>query len=719
MDAHHSQKERIDRLLHGRLAVCRTEASTKCALEHDGEASMRVIDARRKTYGGAEENRKDPNRRKCDKGEYAVHMKTYLQRVATEITGRALPSFDSPGALESWRKQRQRQFLEMMGLDRYLDAPRTPLNVNVTGTIRCDGFRIDKLSYESLPGLYVAAHLYVPDRLERPAPGILYLCGHHPKQKIHYQDHPRHFAKLGFVALAVDTIQLGEVQGMHHGTYAHGLFNWISKGYTPTAAETWNAIRGLDLLEGLDEVDGGRLGVTGHSGGGSISWWTTCADDRIKAMASSSGTGHMASHIRDRTLDQHCDCNFPNNSSGWSLIEMHALAAPRPVLIVAPDRDAVFRIDSVRYVYERLRDVYRDAGAEEFLQLLAFRAPHMYTPESRKTIFSWFLTHLAGTPTTPEEAEDIDGVRLPEESLLVFGGNPPAHDRSLTVQDWFIPAPTPVRPDTPERHEEEKRRLIRLLRRDCFAAFPGSAGPARAEPEQEYADGAGNWSRRFTFDSENDLRLWGELRGNSGQAVEKSPVAVCLRTPGDSKGMASWNVLKGLSPNKWLRARLDPRGTGDTAWGAELNWHIRRAAAATGRTIASMRVWDALRGLAAIRSLPEVDADRIVLAGKGDMAVVALYAALLDGRVAAVVLEDAPKTLDIPGEPDGSGPANELISALRHADLPQVAAMLWPAKLIFVRSSPDAASGYEWTADVYRSLGTPEHIMEADDLSGL
>lgn len=645
-----------------------------------------------------------------------MHMKSYLLKIATEATERPLPSFASPADLEMWRKRRQRQFLEMMGLDRYVERPRTPLNVKVTGTVRCDGFRIDKLCYESLPGLYVAAHLYIPDRLERPAPGIVYLCGHHEKQKIHYQDHPRHFAKLGFVALAVDTIQFGEVRGIHHGTYSHGLFNWVSKGYTPAATETWNAIRALDLLEELDEVDGDRLGVTGHSGGGAISWWTACADDRIKAMASSSGTGHLASHIRERTLDLHCDCNFPNNPSGWSLIEMYALAAPRPVLIVAPDRDRVFRIEAIRYAYERLRDVYREAGAEDCLRLLAFRAPHMYTPESRKTIFSWFLTHLAGKPTAPEEAADIDGIRLPEERLLVFGGSPPADDRSVTVQDWFIPAPASVAPDTPERLEAEKRRLIERLRSDCFAAFPESPGSLSTVWEQEHMDVADNWFRQFTFASEDDWRLWGDIRGRGRHAAAPGPAAVCLRLPGDGKGTASWGSLKGLSPDVWLKARIDPRGTGDTAWGAELNWHIRRASAAAGRTIASMRVWDALRGLAAVRGMPEVDPDRIVLAGKGEMAVVALFAALLDGRVATVVLEEPPETLDAPGDPEGFGPANELIGALRHADLPQVAAMLWPTKLVFVGSRPD---GYAWTENVYRALGTPGHIAEAADLSGL
>ena len=89
----------------------------------------------------------------------------------------------------------------------------------MTGVVERPRYRIEKLYYESLPQLYVTANLYVPGDLTAPAPGVLYLCGHAEKQKVHYQAHPRRFAELGFVCLLIETVQRGGIRGHHHGCF--------------------------------------------------------------------------------------------------------------------------------------------------------------------------------------------------------------------------------------------------------------------------------------------------------------------------------------------------------------------------------------------------------------------------------------------------------------------------------------------------------------------
>jgi hypothetical protein len=149
---------------------------------------------------------------------------------------------------------------------------------------------------------------------------------------------------------------------------------------------------------------------------------------------------------------------------------------------------------------------------------------------------------------------------------------------------------------------------------------------------------------------------------------------------------------------------VEPRGTGETAWGEHMNWHLRRASAWTGRTLASLWVWDALRALEAVRSLPHVDAKHVALAGRGEMAAVALYTALLDGNIETLFLLDPPATQNAAGPRDGRGAAIEMVNCLRITDLPYVAGMLYPSEIVLVGEFP---STYDWAEDVYRRLGTP------------
>ena len=127
-----------------------------------------------------------------------------------------------------------------------------------------------------------------------------------------------------------------------------------------------------------------------------------------------------------------------------------------------------------------------------------------------------------------------------------------------------------------------------------------------------------------------------------------------------------------------------------------------------------MQVYDTLRALEAARSMRELDPDRLYLAARGEMCAVVLYAALLDGSVAGVLLVDPPATQDEPSRPDGTGPAMEMLQCLRVTDLAQVAGMLWPAELVFVHHRPE---GYLRAEDLYERLGTPESVTHLKQAS--
>lgn len=637
-------------------------------------------------------------------------IREYLSREARTITANALAALKTPAEFKRRTPELRRQFMDMMGLaDLATAANRPPVPVHVTGVIERSSYRIEKLHYESLPNLHVTANLYLPKAANADAkrPGVLYVCGHAPNQKVHYQGHPKRLAELGFPTLIVETVQLGENAGYHHGCYREGWFHWYSRGYSPAAIEMLNGIRGLDLLAARADVDATRLGVTGLSGGGAVTWWIAAADERVTVCSPVCGTATLESHIYDRVIDGHCDCMWWVNTRLWDLADVGALIAPRPLLIASANRDGIFPIDSIKKVHAQLQRLYATLGVPEHVRFVETPGGHSYHERSRTAIFSWFLQHLMDKRVPPAETGDIelDPARLESvETLKVYVTGAPAGDRVPVIHDQFITLPAAPAIAAAADLDRARKQVVERLRADTFNHFPRTP-PALAVHEEFALDG--DVGSRFAFTSEDGWRLHGTRRNPRG-FERTSPAVVVLRSPGEERG-ASETFAESLE-KPWITVVVETRGTGDTSWGEDLNWHIRRASAWLGRTIASMRVWDALRALEATRSLPGVDASQIAIAARDEMAVVALYAALLDGRVSAAFLDSPPATQNAASEANGKGHAIEMLNCLRYTDLPQVAGLLHPAEIVV---SGELPSSYSWAEDVYRRLGTPERFRRA------
>ncbi len=214
----------------------------------------------------------------------------YFQQQTKLLTERTFADIQT---LEDWTSRRdeyRRQLFEMLGLDPLPE--KTPLEPVVTGTVQADEFVVENLHFQSRPGVYVTANLYRPKTQTGPLPAILYVCGHGGVKKdgvsygnkTHYQHHGAWFARNGYVCLTIDTIQLGEIEGVHHGTYREKMWWWNNRGYSSAGAEAWNCIRSLDYLQSREEVDPERIGVTGRSGGGAYSWWVSASMNASKPL---------------------------------------------------------------------------------------------------------------------------------------------------------------------------------------------------------------------------------------------------------------------------------------------------------------------------------------------------------------------------------------------------------------------------------------------------
>jgi dienelactone hydrolase len=385
-------------------------------------------------------------------------LDAYLKDQVSRIEAQCLTDLTTKEAWEKKRPGLRRQFLDMMGLDPL--PAKTDLKATITGAVEGEDFIVEKLHFQSMPGLYVTANFYLPkDRGDRKLPTILYVCGHGNVveggisygSKVSYQYHPAWFATHGYACLILDTLQLGEIEGLHHGTYREKMWWWHARGYSPAGVELWNGIRALDYLETRPEVDRTRIGVTGRSGGGAYSWWLAAADDRIRAAVPVAGIADLRAHLLEGSSGRlangviagHCDCMYFTNTHRWDFAQVAALIAPRPVLLGNSDEDTIFPVPGYRRIAEKVRKVYALYGAEEKFDLLETKGLHKDTPELRIGINRWMNRWLRDDVTT--DVKDDLPPRLKPADLKVFAKLPEGRINE-SIHEFFV---RPARLDLP------------------------------------------------------------------------------------------------------------------------------------------------------------------------------------------------------------------------------------------------------------------------------
>jgi len=644
----------------------------------------------------------------------------YFRQETARLAGTCLQDVRT---LDDWLTRREtyrQQLFDMLGLDPLPE--RTDLKATVTGHVEHDDFVVENLHFQSRPGLYVTGNLYIPTNLDNPAPTILYVCGHGRVKvdgvsygnKVHYQHHGEWFARNGYVCLTIDTLQLGEIEGIHHGTYREGMWWWNSRGYTPAGVEAWNCIRALDYLQSRPEVDGERIGVTGRSGGGAYSWWIAALDDRIKAAVPVAGITDLTNHVVDGCVEGHCDCMYLVNTYGWDYGLVAALVAPRPLLLSNSDKDRIFPLDGVQRIHWQLRKIYDLYDASDHLGLQITEGPHSDTQELRVHAFHWFNRFLKGENPLIE----LTATPFFEPAQLRVFSDLPSDEINTSVHEVFTRlAPAPPLPDTRLRWARQRQQWMDALVDQSFRGWPKVAPPL-AGKDAFSVEGDGLRFQAYDFTSQGPfrLRLYVLRLANdmSPRAVELNVLdesgwarmLAAMRAAGfgeilqeeapaepDSEALAE--LTERIRSNNVAIAFVAPRGVGPTAWfnDERKQVQIRRRFMLLGQTLDGMRVWDVRQAVRAIRGHRELGAARIALRGEGVMAGLALYASLFDAPVARLDLVDLPTS-------HREGPT--FLNVLRVLDMPAAVAMA--AERASVQVTTSDLANWEYPAAVARRL---------------
>ncbi|MDR0744100.1 MAG: acetylxylan esterase [Tannerella sp.] len=315
---------------------------------------------------------------------------------------------------EDWA-QRQAEVREMITGLFGAFPDKTPLHPVITGRIKRDDMTVEKLYFESRPGYYVTAALFLPVGGKGKKPAILFCSGHSAnafRNKV-YQTAILNFVRKGFIVLAFDPVGQGErFQYLDAGgkplfgtTHEHSLPGSQSflAGRSPAHYFVWDGIRAIDYLSGRKEVDPSRIGITGRSGGGTQCAYIAALDDRIAAAAPECYLTNF-----DRLLRSH----GPQDAEqilpyalrdGYDMGDLIEVQAPRPLLMITTTRD-IFSIQGARETFREAQGAYAAYGRTEQLQMVEDDAGHAGTQRNREATYAFFQKYLRH-PGIPDDEE--------------------------------------------------------------------------------------------------------------------------------------------------------------------------------------------------------------------------------------------------------------------------------------------------------------------------
>ena len=299
---------------------------------------------------------------------------------------------------------------------------KTPLNARVTKVVERDAYKIENVLFESRPGFLVTANLYIPKGRNFPLPGVVASCGHSDNGKAieTYQSFCQGLARLGYVVLIFDPIGQGERMQYvdanlkpQHGT-GTGEHNYA--GIQQVLVDerfwmwrAWDGIRALDYLLSRKEVDMRHLGVTGNSGGGTMTTWLCGVEDRWTMAAPSCFVTEFRRNMENELGADMEQCPPRALSLGLDHEDFLAALAPKPVIILAKEKD-YFDARGNEAAYHRLKGLYRLLGAEDNIAYFVGPTYHGYSQENREAMYRWFnrCTDISDARTEPKLALEKD-----------------------------------------------------------------------------------------------------------------------------------------------------------------------------------------------------------------------------------------------------------------------------------------------------------------------
>ncbi len=640
--------------------------------------------------------------KEVDKTEIMNNLNYIAHKITTERT--------APETLAKLKKQRpelKEKVLDIIGLNPMPE--KTPLNIKYVGDkIDLGNCYFQRVVYESLPKVYVAAHLFIPKNVTFPVPAVIHVPGHSLRDK--YRPHARTYAENGFVAIELPMVgEEGKIGAGwdacgEHAQYL-GHFNWYNTGYSTAAPTVWDGVRTVDFLltltdnSGTKLVNGNKIGMAGLSGGSIRVLYTAIADPRISVAVVNEGVTAIEQYNKPRGISSTCDIHLFYNYYGISYGELFSLVAPRKLLIQNGTLDKLY--PNPLPVINYLKAVYSLYGASDSFDYKMYEQGHGYSDPIWNAEHEWMDRWLrnGNSPLT------IYKERFDTELTCFPDGEPKdmAH-----VETVFTPKTPEWNIQNKKDFKAYKKTLMDALQskiiRTAFLPINSEIKTTEKTEEQGFVT-----EKKQLGMNDNSITHNGYYLYKPGK---KRKTVILI-----SKEEIDVSTLKSLYsssylPNGFNLYCTEITGTGNNPWLTDSHWKLSRFAELCGHTQASLQINDILAAIDNIKSESSVNASAIYLWGEGDLAVPVLYSAVVNEKnVAGVILENAPdKHVGITPVIE-SNCNTALFNILKYADIPQSAGLLFPRTVILYGNKK---SGFDWTGNMYSKLNKKDNFVKMD-----
>lgn len=547
------------------------------------------------------------------------------------------PLYQLPVTKREWITYKQNLKEKIVAKTGAILHQNLPLNLHETGSVKMPGYTIKNIAFQTRPGIYATANLYVPDG-EGKFPGVVVMMGHSLNGRLYekYQSVGITLALNGYVSLSIDPWGAGERTTVHgvfedHGDENNLGFALLDVGETLMGMQITDNIRAVDLLCSLPYVDANKIGATGASGGGNQTMWLAAMDERVKAAVPVVSAGTFEAYV----MGSPCICEVLTD--GLTFTEEAAvlgMVAPRALKMCNHYKDRIKAFNPVEMLrsYNAAKPVFEMLGAPNNITYNTFDLEHGYWPDDRQAMLGWFNLHLK-QKGDGSAVKEVDFKTQPNETLMVYKRG--QRDAQVMTTEGFCKK----RGNELKKIVFESKTINVDAKRKELAAILRINEKSSIKKVHEFAKVNG-WNR-FALQTSDDklIPLLLQIPSNA------KDITIVADTEGKQKIAAS--LIDSLQKTGAGIAIVDLSGTGETS----------SAALTSNDTVGRLRVLSKSYLLLGKTVLGEWVKELNVVANfvrskspttiinihaKKEAGLAGLYLAALDGHIKNVVLSDAP-----------------------------------------------------------------------------